>query len=111
MIQSPIIGVKIPTPVAIRQHGLVMRHREPGEAKLSMQELEQRIVIPFLHLIGEKQPGLDEEGEHSFIAVIERLRNLLGIQELTTLRDQTISATMKRLRIETPSTGTRRNRT
>ena len=79
-----------------------MKHTaHPDRPPTDAQDLEQRIVAPFLLLIGDQRPGIDEEAEKSFIAVIENLRQLLGIQELTTLRDQTISAAMTRLRMET----------
>jgi hypothetical protein len=93
---------------ALRRLGADMRVMEhtPGRdrATTAAQEADQRSFASFLLLIGEQPPGSDEEAEKSFIAVIENLRKLLGIQELTTLRDKTISTAMARLHMETRGT-------
>jgi hypothetical protein len=82
----------------------VMKHTAGrDQSATASEEADQRIIGAFLLLIGDQSPGSDEEAEKSFIAVIENLRKLLGIQGLTALRDQTISAAMTRMHMETSS--------
>ena len=54
-----------------------MKHRaRPDRPNTVQQELGQRLVAPFLLLIGEKQPDSGEEAERSLIRGIENLRKL-----------------------------------
>lgn len=82
---------------AIRKIGLGMQRLENLPVGKRRSQLVEQIFKSFGIVISEEKPSTEEEGEIAATRIIDHLRGLLGIKELTELRLNAVRLALRRM--------------